>query len=274
MTAAGTRPHAPSVEGRHRVRPLGIEGAWVDTPRAFTDRRGRFHEWFRADRFREATGHALRLEQANCSRSMRGALRGIHYASVPPGQAKYVTCISGAVLDVVVDIRTGSRPSAGGRRSGWTTMSTGPSTSRRAWATPSWPWRRAPPWSTSVPRDMRRSGSSVSTPRPGAGDRMAHGSRSRTLGQGRRGSHPGGGRAAGPAALPCGVRRIPAAPEGPAGRTPGCGVAGVKRARSGARSRCHRARGTVVPHPALIKKSSFPAVVPARQSIGEPCASL
>ncbi|MEV5472106.1 dTDP-4-dehydrorhamnose 3,5-epimerase [Streptomyces sp. NPDC052207] len=90
------------------MRPLGIEGAWVDMPRAFTDRRGRFHEWFRADRFREATGHALRLEQANCSRSMRGALRGIHYASVPPGQAKYVTCISGAVLDVVVDIRTGS----------------------------------------------------------------------------------------------------------------------------------------------------------------------
>ncbi|MFE6548880.1 dTDP-4-dehydrorhamnose 3,5-epimerase family protein [Streptomyces sp. NPDC057746] len=90
------------------MRPLGIEGAWVDMPRAFTDRRGRFHEWFRADRFREATGHTLRLEQANCSRSLRGALRGVHYASVPPGQAKYVTCIGGAVLDVVVDIRTGS----------------------------------------------------------------------------------------------------------------------------------------------------------------------
>ncbi|MEU6216462.1 dTDP-4-dehydrorhamnose 3,5-epimerase [Streptomyces sp. NPDC047022] len=90
------------------MRPLGIDGVWVDTPRVFTDSRGRFHEWFKAGRFREMTGHALRLEQANCSRSVRGALRGVHYATVPPGQAKYVTCVSGAVLDVVVDIRTGS----------------------------------------------------------------------------------------------------------------------------------------------------------------------
>ncbi len=90
------------------MRPLGIEGAWVDTPKVFADNRGRFHEWFKNERFHESIGHGLRLEQANCSRSVRGTLRGIHYASVPPGQAKYVTCISGAVLDVVVDIRTGS----------------------------------------------------------------------------------------------------------------------------------------------------------------------
>ncbi|MER6981236.1 dTDP-4-dehydrorhamnose 3,5-epimerase [Streptomyces carpinensis] len=90
------------------MKELGIEGAWVDTPEVFTDHRGRFHEWFRVDRFQDSTGQALRLAQANCSRSVRGTLRGIHYASVPPGQAKYVTCVSGAVLDVVVDIRTGS----------------------------------------------------------------------------------------------------------------------------------------------------------------------
>ncbi|MFF2026046.1 dTDP-4-dehydrorhamnose 3,5-epimerase [Streptomyces sp. NPDC058171] len=90
------------------MRPLDIEGAWVDRPRVFSDRRGHFHEWFRADAFREVTGHPLRLEQANCSRSGRGTLRGVHYAAVPPGQAKYVTCVSGAVLDVVVDLRTGS----------------------------------------------------------------------------------------------------------------------------------------------------------------------
>ncbi|MFF3907692.1 dTDP-4-dehydrorhamnose 3,5-epimerase family protein [Streptomyces sp. NPDC001848] len=90
------------------MKPLGIEGAWVDTPRVFTDSRGRFHEWFRKERFQDVTGQGLQLEQANCSRSVRGTLRGIHFASVPPGQAKYVTCVSGAVLDVVVDIRTGS----------------------------------------------------------------------------------------------------------------------------------------------------------------------
>lgn len=40
--------------------------------------------------------------------SRRGVLRGIHYADVPPGQAKYVQCVSGALLDVVVDTRVGS----------------------------------------------------------------------------------------------------------------------------------------------------------------------
>jgi dTDP-4-dehydrorhamnose 3,5-epimerase len=39
-------------------------------------------------------------------------IRGVHFASVPPGQAKYVTCVSGVVLDVIVDIRVGS-PSFG-----------------------------------------------------------------------------------------------------------------------------------------------------------------
>jgi dTDP-4-dehydrorhamnose 3,5-epimerase len=40
--------------------------------------------------------------------SARDVVRGIHFADVPPGQAKYVTCVAGAVLDVVVDIRVGS----------------------------------------------------------------------------------------------------------------------------------------------------------------------
>jgi dTDP-4-dehydrorhamnose 3,5-epimerase len=46
--------------------------------------------------------------QANCSVSRRGVIRGIHFSDVPPGQAKYVSCVSGAILDVVVDIRVGS----------------------------------------------------------------------------------------------------------------------------------------------------------------------
>ncbi|GAA3124759.1 hypothetical protein GCM10020001_052020 [Nonomuraea salmonea] len=48
------------------------------------------------------------LAQVNCSVSRRGVLRGVHFADVPPGQAKYVTCAAGAVLDVVVDVRAGS----------------------------------------------------------------------------------------------------------------------------------------------------------------------
>ncbi|MDH6519099.1 dTDP-4-dehydrorhamnose 3,5-epimerase [Streptomyces sp. SAI-208] len=90
------------------MKPLSIEGAWVHEPSVFPDERGSFHEWFRGADFRESTGHGLSLAQANCSVSRRGTLRGVHFADVPPSQAKYVKCVRGAVLDAVVDIRVGS----------------------------------------------------------------------------------------------------------------------------------------------------------------------
>jgi dTDP-4-dehydrorhamnose 3,5-epimerase len=90
------------------VRALEIEGAWELTPRQFGDDRGVFLEWFRGEDFAQLTGHALDLRQANLSVSAAGVLRGVHFADVPPSQAKYVTCVRGAVLDVVVDIRVGS----------------------------------------------------------------------------------------------------------------------------------------------------------------------
>jgi dTDP-4-dehydrorhamnose 3,5-epimerase len=91
-----------------KIRPLGIEGAFEVTPVQHGDSRGRFLEWYRFDALAEAVGHPLDLAQANLSTSARGVVRGIHFADVPPGQAKYVTCVSGAVLDVIVDIRVGS----------------------------------------------------------------------------------------------------------------------------------------------------------------------
>lgn len=90
------------------MRQLDISGAYVHEPKVFPDPRGTFHEWFKAEDFRESTGHRLDLAQANCSVSRRGTLRGIHFADVPPSQAKYVKCVRGAVLDVIVDIRVGS----------------------------------------------------------------------------------------------------------------------------------------------------------------------
>ena len=91
-----------------QVEPLSIEGAWVFTPRILGDERGAFLEWFKDPVFSDAVGHRLDLVQANASVSAKGVLRGIHFADVPPGQAKYVTCVKGSVLDVIVDIRVGS----------------------------------------------------------------------------------------------------------------------------------------------------------------------
>jgi dTDP-4-dehydrorhamnose 3,5-epimerase len=91
-----------------KVTELAVPDAYVIHPRQFHDDRGVFLEWYQHEALAEAVGHPLRLEQANCSVSRRGSLRGLHYADVPPSQAKYVTCARGAVLDVVVDIRVGS----------------------------------------------------------------------------------------------------------------------------------------------------------------------
>lgn len=91
-----------------QIRPLAVPDAFELTPKAFGDDRGLFLEWYRFEELEAAAGHPLRLAQANLSVSRRGTLRGLHYADVPPGQAKYVTCVRGAVLDVIVDIRVGS----------------------------------------------------------------------------------------------------------------------------------------------------------------------
>jgi dTDP-4-dehydrorhamnose 3,5-epimerase len=94
------------------VRELSVPDAFEFTPRQHPDDRGVFLEYFTRAALEEAVGHPLRLEQANCSVSSRGTLRGVHFADVPPSQAKYVTCVRGSGLDVVVDIRVGS-PSFG-----------------------------------------------------------------------------------------------------------------------------------------------------------------
>ncbi|GGF10214.1 dTDP-4-dehydrorhamnose 3,5-epimerase family protein [Williamsia phyllosphaerae] len=91
-----------------RVRPLSVAGAWEFTPVQHPDPRGVFLEAFKASVLGELIGHEFSLAQVNTSVSAAGVLRGVHFADTPPGQAKYVTCSRGAILDVVVDIRVGS----------------------------------------------------------------------------------------------------------------------------------------------------------------------
>jgi dTDP-4-dehydrorhamnose 3,5-epimerase len=90
------------------IRELSIPGAFEVIPRVHGDERGAFLEWFRADRLAEETGYPFTLAQANASVSAAGAVRGIPFADVPPSQAKWVTCLHGSVLDVVVDVRVDS----------------------------------------------------------------------------------------------------------------------------------------------------------------------
>ena len=90
------------------IEAVAIPDVWLCTPRQFPDERGVFLEWFRADYLAEQTKRRFDVVQANHSVSRRGTLRGLHLADVPPGQAKYVYCTRGAILDVAVDVRVGS----------------------------------------------------------------------------------------------------------------------------------------------------------------------
>jgi dTDP-4-dehydrorhamnose 3,5-epimerase len=90
------------------IRQLAVPDSYALDLVSHGDARGRFTEWYRADILAEAVGFPLFLAQANHRVSARGVLRGVHFALVPPGQAKYVYCPTGRVLDVVVDVRVDS----------------------------------------------------------------------------------------------------------------------------------------------------------------------
>lgn len=90
------------------IHELAVRDAFRIVPEPLPDARGRFYESLRQAELTEAVGHPFRLAQVNHSVSVRGTLRGIHGVALPSGQAKIVSCVRGAVLDVVVDIRLGS----------------------------------------------------------------------------------------------------------------------------------------------------------------------
>ena len=89
-------------------QPLSIDGAWIARSALHKDERGSFREWFRNDDMRTTTGFNFEVVQANLSVSKRGVLRGIHYSLAETGQSKWVTCATGSIWDVVVDLRPSS----------------------------------------------------------------------------------------------------------------------------------------------------------------------
>ena len=92
-----------------KLTPLGIDGAWLADSPVWSDERGFFREWFKSEEVKAATGRDFGIEQANISLSSAGTLRGIHYSIAPLGQAKWITCVTGSIQDVIVDIRPDSK---------------------------------------------------------------------------------------------------------------------------------------------------------------------
>jgi dTDP-4-dehydrorhamnose 3,5-epimerase len=90
------------------IERLAIEGLWIGRSPILSDQRGFFREWFKSDDIGSRIGRKFEVSQSNISMSNRGVMRGIHYSLAPAGQAKWITCISGSIWDVAVDIRPSS----------------------------------------------------------------------------------------------------------------------------------------------------------------------
>ena len=91
-----------------KAHPLKISGSWKIEFQKFEDNRGFFYESFKAEEFPKLIGRNFDIKQTNTSSSSKGSVRGVHYALVPPSQAKLVQCQRGSIKDYVIDIRIGS----------------------------------------------------------------------------------------------------------------------------------------------------------------------
>jgi dTDP-4-dehydrorhamnose 3,5-epimerase len=89
------------------LQELSIRGAYLSKHKVFPDERGLFREWFKAEEM-SSIDKNFSVQQANYSKSRKSVIRGIHYSIAPQGQSKIVTCVSGSITDVLVDLRVGS----------------------------------------------------------------------------------------------------------------------------------------------------------------------
>ena len=89
------------------LRELSIAGMYVFSHGVFPDERGFFKEWFKAEEIASINSD-FSVKQANYSKSNQWVIRGIHYSLAPQGQAKVVSCASGKIIDVTIDLRVGS----------------------------------------------------------------------------------------------------------------------------------------------------------------------
>lgn len=89
-----------------------LDGVFIIEPRIFNDARGYFFESFSQREFDQKIvpllGHPVQFVQDNESKSSYGVIRGLHFQRMPYTQSKLVRVVQGRVLDVAVDIRTGS----------------------------------------------------------------------------------------------------------------------------------------------------------------------
>ena len=88
---------------------LSIEDVWLIEPELIEDNRGVFRRSFCADEYMNI-GLLPTVMQGNVSENPKlGTLRGFHFQTAPHQEAKTLTCLTGAIFDIVVDLRPKSK---------------------------------------------------------------------------------------------------------------------------------------------------------------------
>lgn len=90
------------------IKETKLAGCFILEPQLFTDNRGYFFESYNAEQFSKALGEKIHFVQDNQSFSTKGVIRALHYQVGDHAQAKLVRVLQGKVLDVAVDLRSGS----------------------------------------------------------------------------------------------------------------------------------------------------------------------
>lgn len=88
------------------IEPKQLPDIKIVRCKLYQDGRGTFGETFRENKFQDL--NFPKFVQENVSVSQKGVVRGLHYQLNPKAQAKLIHCVSGSILDVVVDIRKSS----------------------------------------------------------------------------------------------------------------------------------------------------------------------
>ena len=92
-----------------KITKTFLKGCFIIEPTIFKDDRGLFYESYQKDEFENRLGERVNFVQDNVSVSKKGVLRGLHYQKGIHAQAKLIQVLKGEALDVVVDLRKGSK---------------------------------------------------------------------------------------------------------------------------------------------------------------------
>lgn len=91
-----------------RFHQTELSDAWLIEPEPFNDHRGFFARTFCVHEFAEHGLEPTFVQHATSGTKAKGTVRGMHFQTVPHAEVKVVTCLRGAILDVIIDLRPSS----------------------------------------------------------------------------------------------------------------------------------------------------------------------